>query len=416
MIRQPLRVATTSQLARSVREAGYQAFLLPGEDSLDIHRPLPERLAVGPAHRKFLEDNQIDLVLDFDTAALTFVPNDAGDGVQITAAAMGIPYVACYLDPVTATMGKVAWQEHWHILESNSWIKWIWEEAHSEELRKLGIPNVITLPMAATNDDFDLSPLSSVNDGPVAAFMGHPATSWFLSNQQVASSQLLTGLTAAAVRADMPDLPFHRIFYDLYEFGTPPNSSDTAVQRAAKASDYFNQKFMYNAYLAVKQRDRFARFLKLKLKDAFELVGDHWQTHYGLPHTPRIWDMKLLHRRMREVPICLNLMKGNLETGLNIRHFEITAYGGFMLTYWTPELATCFEIGVECDAFRDELELLEKIHYYLENPARRRDIARAGQRRTLRDHLYSHRITALVGILQRHGAWAHHHQESAVPA
>jgi hypothetical protein len=205
--------------------------------------------------------------------------------------------------------------------------------------------------------------------------MGHPASSWFGSTQGVEPRALFAGLIAAAVRADMPDLPFHKIYYDLYQFGEPPKPSDGPQQRAAKSRDYYDRKFVYNAYLALKQRDRFARFLKAKLGDLFELIGDHWGTNYGLDHTPRVWDMGVLHRRMRQVPICLNLMKGNLESGLNIRHFEITSHGGFMLTYFTPELSNCFEIGRECDVFRNEAELLEKIAYYLEHSEERKTLA-----------------------------------------
>jgi hypothetical protein len=256
------------------------------------------------------------------------------------------------------------------------------------------------MPMAATNDDFDLSPLPDPDPSPAVAFMGHPASSWFRSNQPIHSGRLLAGLTAAAVNSGMPDLTFHQIYYDLYGFGTPPAADEEFSVRAQKSLAYFQEKFAYNAYLAVKQRDRFARFLKVRLGNAFELIGDHWEKDCGLPHTPRIWDMKVLHQRMRRVPICLNLMKGNLETGLNVRHFEITGYGGFMLTYWTPELESCFRIGQECDAFRNEAELLDKIAYYLERPGERREIAAAGQRRTLSEHLYSHRITRLVDLLR----------------
>ena len=103
------------------------------------------------------------------------------------------------------------------------------------------------------------------------------------------------------------------------------------------------------------------------------------------------------------MPICLNLIKGNWETGLIVRHFEVTAYGGFLLTYYTPELPGCFEIGKECDVFHDEAVLLEKIHYYLDNPNERREIAAAGQRRTLSEHLYSHRVIRLVELLRKAG-------------
>lgn len=405
MSRRPLRIATTTQLERSVREAGFDTYLLPEISTLDFHRPIEQRLADGAIYHPFLQKHDIELLLDHNTETMTFVPSGKKPGeIRLTNAALGIPYVVCYLDPITSTMAQVDWADHWRILESSDWIKWIFERAHSEELQKLGIPHIVTMPMAAANDDFDKGPLPVPSQSaPVVAFMGHPGSTWFHSQQMVSSASLFAGLTAAAVNADLPELPFHKIYYDLHEFAQPPGPEDDPMTRARKALDYYNQKFLYNAYLAVKQRDRFARFLKSKLGDLFELVGDHWGETYGLKHTPRIWDRKILHDRMRRVPICLNLMKGNIETGLIIRHFEITAYGGFMLTYETPELKNCFEIGAECDVFHNEAELLEKINYYLAHPKERQEIAAAGQRRTLSEHLYSHRITTLVELLTKAG-------------
>ena len=404
MVRRSLRIATTEQLEASVRAAGFDTFLLPELPSLDFNRALEQRLSDGVIYRPFFEKHDIELVLDFNTAALTLVPSGTEPGrVELTTAALGIPHVACYLDPITSTMSQVPWEAHWQILESPNWIKWIWETAHAEELMKLGIPNVIALPMAAPDKEYDTGPPPEPDPGPVVAFMGHPASSRFQSDEPVRLAQLFVGFTAAAVHADMPDLPFHKIYFDLYRFGEQPGPGDDAATRARKAQQYYVQKSVYNAYLAVKQRDRFARFLKTRLGDIFELVGDHWGSVYGLEHTPRIWDMDVLHDRMRRVPICLNLMKGCLETGLNTRHFEITANGGFMLTYPSAELADCFEIGKECDIFRDEEELLQKIEYYLAHPAQRREIAAAGQRRTLSEHLYSHRITKLVEMLTAAG-------------
>jgi len=401
-VRRPLRVAATRQLERSARAAGFDVYPLPELPSNDFNRSLYQRLQDGAIYRPFLERNDIELVIDFNTEAMTLVPGGLQpDQVMLTTAALGIPYVALYLDPITSTMAQVDWNDHWQLQESNTWIKVIFERAHAAELTRLGAANVIHLRMAATVDDFDTGPLPEPDPKPLVAFMGHPASSWFGSPYQVLPEKLFAGLTAAAVRADMPDVAFHDIYYDLYGFAEPPLPTDDRPTRARKTRDYYNQKFVYNAYLAVKQRDRFARFLKQKLGDSFELIGDHWESHYGLPHTPRIWDMKELHRRMRRVPICLNLMKGNIESGLIIRHFEVTAHGGFLLTYPTAELSECFNIGEECDVFHDEQELLEKIAYYLEHPEQRRQIAAAGQQRTLREHLYSHRLTTLVDILER---------------
>ena len=347
--------------------------------------------------RRFLEDNDIDLLIDFNTRALTLLPaEDQESAVMLTTAACGVPYAAFYLDPITSSMNSADWFDHWAMLEDGTWFKGIFEDGHAGELERFGIPRVISVPMAAGNEDFNTAPLADPDPGPVVAFMGHPASSWFRAQNPVLPQQLFAGMLAAAVHGDMSNVPFHRIFYDMYEFGVPPNPRDTPRVRAIKAFEYYQHKFTYNAFLALKQRDRFAHFLKRKLGDHFELVGDYWGRDYGLPHTPRIWDMRKLHERMRRVPICPNLMKGNIETGLIIRHFEVTANGGFLLTYATPELARFFSIGEECDVFRNEEELLQKISFYLANPARRMEIARAGQERTLREHLYSHRIESVV--------------------
>jgi spore maturation protein CgeB len=79
-----------------------------------------------------------------------------------------------------------------------------------------------------------------------------------------------------------------------------------------------------------------------------------------------------------------------------MRHFEITAAGGFMMCYDQAELAEHFEVGKECVVFQSETDLLEKIRYYLDHPDERLAIALAGQKRTLSSHLYRHRLQALL--------------------
>ena len=77
MSRRPIRIATTQQLEFSVREAGFETYLLPSLTSLDIHRPLGQRLEDGAVYRPFLEKHDVDLVLDFNAGALTLVPSSS---------------------------------------------------------------------------------------------------------------------------------------------------------------------------------------------------------------------------------------------------------------------------------------------------------------------------------------------------
>ncbi len=121
--------------------------------------------------------------------------------------------------------------------------------------------------------------------------------------------------------------------------------------------------------------------------------------------------------QFRRSAINVNLVNGNSDSGLNMRHFEITAAGGFLLCYHQPEIEEHFKVGEECDTFRSEHELLEKIQFYLEHSERRHEIALAGQRRTLCNHLYSHRLGEMLHTMNR--ALAPEPQEAAsgnVPA
>jgi hypothetical protein len=217
---------------------------------------------------------------------------------------------------------------------------------------------------------------------------------------QTPSSALLPGFLAAACCHAHPGSAFHDVYYDCYKLAAPPTPADPPRVRAQKAAHYYNAKLAYCFYLAVKQRDRFAIFLKKQLGQQFDLVGDFWQRDYNLPHAPRVWGRDALIRKFRDTAVNLNLIKGNNETRLNLRHFEITAAGGFMLTYPTAELSRYFEIGTECVTFDGERDLLDKIRYYLAHPRERLEIALAGQRRTLSQHLYSHRISELVHTIQ----------------
>jgi hypothetical protein len=60
---------------------------------------------------------------------------------------------------------------------------------------------------------------------------------------------------------------------------------------------------------------------------------------------------------------------------------EIALAGAFCLSEYSPSLEDSFKIGEELDVFRDKAELLEKVRYYLANPARRDALAAAARAR-----------------------------------
>lgn len=84
------------------------------------------------------------------------------------------------------------------------------------------------------------------------------------------------------------------------------------------------------------------------------------------------------------------------------RLFEAALSGAFVLAEGgRPELEEYFQVGEEIDTFETPAELEGKIEWYLRNPDRRRRMAKAAQRRALREHSYEARARRLVAALDR---------------
>jgi hypothetical protein len=82
---------------------------------------------------------------------------------------------------------------------------------------------------------------------------------------------------------------------------------------------------------------------------------------------------------------------------VTMRVFEASACGAMVLTDATANgLETLFSLGQEIITYDDDADLLDKTRYYLAHEEERAAIAAAGQRRTLGEHLYTHRAAQLV--------------------
>jgi len=86
----------------------------------------------------------------------------------------------------------------------------------------------------------------------------------------------------------------------------------------------------------------------------------------------------------------------------NARLFEATGVGTLLVTDWKKNIHEMFEPGKEVVCYRTPEECVEAIEYYLEHEKERKEIARAGQRRTLREHTYYNRMREFVDIVGRH--------------
>lgn len=368
-----------------------------GADGNVYAADVPARLSNGEA----LFANEAALSADFwlDNAAtgLAFVPGrDGPDDLHLAHERAGRVLFSHLIDPVVTTFQGMPWEALWTCLQSRTWIKAVWDRAQARELAAFGVPAVAHLPMAAANRRYATEPLDEGNVEPVVSFVGGQNTTFFTQGDSVPTESLLPGTLAQAVVDDLEGITFYDVYHDLYRLADPPGDGEDVSTLSRKARQYYSAKLFYNAALCVRNRDRYVIFLSRKLGGAFHLYGTRWDAAYGLPCIAPLPTEEAYLEHFRRCAININLVNGNAETGLNMRHFEITAAGGFMLCQDRPELHDCFAVGRECDVFRDEEDLLEKVRYYLEHPRQRVEIAAAGQRRTLSEHLFSHRLGSVM--------------------
>lgn len=119
-------------------------------------------------------------------------------------------------------------------------------------------------------------------------------------------------------------------------------------------------------------------------------------------HGGEVWALDMfraLARSRMTLNRHINVAENNAN---NMRLYEATGVGTMLITDRKDNLGDLFEIGKEVVAYSSKEEAAELIRYYLEHPNEATDIARAGQRRTLRDHTYERRMEELIPILDRY--------------
>ncbi len=125
-------------------------------------------------------------------------------------------------------------------------------------------------------------------------------------------------------------------------------------------------------------------------------------------HRGQVWGTEL-YRTLASSRIAVNVhgaidVRGSVTTGLanNARMFEATGCGTCLVTDAKSNLGDYFEPDAEVIAFHDAKQCVDVIEQLLAEPDRCASVAAAGQRRTLSEHTYAHRMAELTSILEQH--------------
>lgn len=108
-----------------------------------------------------------------------------------------------------------------------------------------------------------------------------------------------------------------------------------------------------------------------------------------------------MFRQLRDSRVALNThIDISTTSASNMRLFEATGVGTCLLTDWKANLGELFEPDAEAVAYRNAEECVEKVKYLLRHESTRREIAAAGQRRTLRDHTFASRAALIDAVIR----------------
>ncbi|MGJ0365511.1 CgeB family protein [Aliarcobacter cryaerophilus] len=97
---------------------------------------------------------------------------------------------------------------------------------------------------------------------------------------------------------------------------------------------------------------------------------------------------KDIYQIIKQSKIVLNIHSNDSKFARNIRLFEVTGIGSFLISDYKPNMNKIFKEKVEAVTFKTNDEAIELIKYYLKNDKEREKIAMNGQKKTLRDYTY----------------------------
>lgn len=108
------------------------------------------------------------------------------------------------------------------------------------------------------------------------------------------------------------------------------------------------------------------------------------------------------YNTFRKTKININVHLDIADNIGNMRLFEITGSGGFLLTDYHPNIEKFFKVGEEIDVFNSPEELMQKIQFYLHNDKLREQIAIKGQEKCLKQFSLYNAAYKLHQIIQKY--------------
>jgi len=163
------------------------------------------------------------------------------------------------------------------------------------------------------------------------------------------------------------------------------------------------------SFMGAPYPNRIRMFENLARHYDLKIYGEGWDDHpiQGVTMSGRRVSESEARSIYRNTGINLNLHSSMDRDAIggdfvNPRTFELAGMGCFQLSD-RRELLPSLYAEDEVVQFGDEAELTEKIDHYLEHEDERREIAVNARRKTLKNHLYEHRVVEIMNAVRELG-------------
>jgi spore maturation protein CgeB len=124
------------------------------------------------------------------------------------------------------------------------------------------------------------------------------------------------------------------------------------------------------------------------------LLGPRVKTHPNLDYRKQLGDT------YAKICVNVNITSCQMPSAVNQRVFDIPMAGSFVLSDDQNDLRELFDIPKEAVVYENLVDLRKKIAYYLAHENERAAVIAAAQKRIKNEHLYVHRIKAIIDMLK----------------
>lgn len=200
--------------------------------------------------------------------------------------------------------------------------------------------------------------------------------------------RVVRAFRAAGVAAEVSHLAFDPVILDRLPRGT---EQDVDVSFVGSVSEDHRERIALLEFIA----DRFDLKLWGNIPSSLPASSPLWRCFQG-----EVWGTEM-YQVLRRSRITLNShidIAGD-EAG-NMRLFEATGVGAFLLTDFKQNLHTLFEPDRDVVAWRTPEDCSAAIGRYLGDDKSRAAIAANGQKRTLADHTFRGRVQDILQLVQ----------------